>query len=360
MWTRRTFIASAGAAFAAGLAPQRAEALASADIVYATAGMTHNGRFAAAIVSETGAIISTVSLPDRGHDVTQCAYTGRLVAFARRPGTFAVVFSREGQGIATITSPEGRHFFGHGAFAPDGKLLYATENDFDKSRGMIGIYDATDGFRRIGEFYSGGVGPHDVEISPDGKWLCIANGGIETHPDYGRAKLNIATMQPNITWLDRDTGTIIATHELPAEYHQLSLRHTAIGINGRIWIGGQYQGARADDIPLIASASPDEPLEIATLPGDLNARLAGYVGAMAASPDGSLIVATSPVGGAAVILDATSGKAELVEADKVCGVSWARDAFVFSTGAGEFVSGDTRTFAPDYYFDHHMVTLTRA
>jgi len=357
MWTRRTFIASAGAAFAASLAPARAEALAKADIVYATAGMTHNGRFAAAIVSETGDVITTLALPDRGHDVTHCPVSGRLVAFARRPGTFAVVFSSEGQGIATIASPEGRHFFGHGAFAPDGKLLYATENDFDNGRGMIGIYDATDGFTRIGEFYSGGVGPHDVEISPDGKWLCIANGGIETHPDYGRAKLNIATMQPNITWLDRDTGTLIATHELPKEYHQLSLRHLAMGTNGRIWIGGQYQGGKAEGIPLLASASPDEPLEIATLPDNLNARLAGYIGAMAASPDGSLIVATSPVGGAAVILDTASGKAELVKAEKVCGVTWARDAFAFSTGGGEFLHGDIRKLAPDYYFDHHMVTL---
>ena len=41
----------------------------------------------------------------------------------------------------TIPSIEGRHFFGHGVFSPDGKLLYATENDFEAARGVIGVYD---------------------------------------------------------------------------------------------------------------------------------------------------------------------------------------------------------------------------
>ncbi len=319
--------------------------------------MRHDGSFAAAIVNERGELISTLTLPERGHDVTQCPQSGRLVVFARRPGTFAVVFTQKGESLAAITSQEGRHFYGHGSFSPDGKLLYATENDYANARGKIGIYDATDRFRRIGEFDSGGTGPHDLQISPDGKLLCIANGGVETHPDYGRAKLNVATMQPNITWIERDGGTHVATHALPDDYHQLSLRHLAMGSDGKLWIGGQYQGARSDNVPLIASAGPGDPLEFTYLPDDLNARLSGYVGAMAASEDGSRIVATSLVGGAAVVLDAAGGTAELVEAEAISGAAWARDAFAFSTGGGEFLGPEVRTMAPDYYFDHHMITL---
>ena len=61
---------------------------------------------------------------------------GRAVVFARQPGTFAVVFDPSGrEAPVTIPSIEGRHFFGHGVFSPDGKLLYATENDFDAARG---------------------------------------------------------------------------------------------------------------------------------------------------------------------------------------------------------------------------------
>ena len=41
-------------------------------------------------------------------------------------------------------------------------MLYATENDFEGARGMIGIYDVTARFKRIGEFPSHGLGPHDL------------------------------------------------------------------------------------------------------------------------------------------------------------------------------------------------------
>src|SRR5207237_5891958 len=124
---------------------------------------------------------------------------GRAVVVARRPGTFAVVCDPKGQTApVTIASVEGRHFFGHGVFAPDGKLLYATENDFERGQGVIGIYDVAGGYERIGEFPTYGVGPHEMILLPDGKTFAIANGGIETHPDYGRAGLNIDRTDPTL------------------------------------------------------------------------------------------------------------------------------------------------------------------
>ena len=125
----------------------------------------------------------------------------------------------------TISSAEGRHFFGHGVFSPDGALLYATENDFDNAAGMVGVYDATDGFRRIGEFPTHGVGPHELLLMADGRTLAIANGGIETHPDYGRAKLNISTMKPSFVLIDRCDGDLTGSMNWRAGQHQLSIRH---------------------------------------------------------------------------------------------------------------------------------------
>lgn len=359
MWTRRAFMASAGAAFVAGLGMRNADALAGSELVFASAGRMGDGSFAAAIVSEQGDLISTLRLPARGHEVTQNPVNGQLVVFAWRPGTFAVVFTPEGAGVKTITSPEGRHFFGHGVFSSDGKLLYATENDFENSQGVIGIYDASDGFRRIGEFSSGGMGPHDLLISPDGKMLCIANGGIETHPDYGRTKLNLATMEPNLSWVDRDSGALIARHELPSDLHKLSLRHLAMGENGRVWVGGQFQGERNNRVPLLASASPGDDFAFAPLPEAMNARLAGYIGSLVSSPDGQQIMATSPVGNVAVFLDLPSGKSSLVEAQNVCGNSWNGDGFTYSTGDGAFHSGDIHKANAGILFDHHLVALGR-
>ena len=148
------------------------------------------------------------------------------MVFARQPGTFAVVFDHSGRDAPlTIASITGRHFFGHGVFSPDGALLYATENDFDNAAGVVGVYDARAKFNRIGEFPTYGMGPHELLLLGDGRTIAIANGGIETHPDYGRAELNIATMKPSYVLVDRVTGDLIEKHELPAALHQLSIRH---------------------------------------------------------------------------------------------------------------------------------------
>src|SRR4029079_2589733 len=122
---RRGFMRAAGAAFAASLAPRQLRALERTDAVFATAYQVRNGGpCGLAVLSEDRKLLFASPLPDRGHDVTFDPVARRSVIFARRPGTFAVVFDHTGKGEPqTITSPAGRHFFGHGVFSPDGKLL---------------------------------------------------------------------------------------------------------------------------------------------------------------------------------------------------------------------------------------------
>ncbi len=67
----------------------------------------------------------------------------------RRPGNwFAVIDSGTGSPLHTIHAAEGRHFYGHGVFSQDGRLLYATENNMASGEGVIGLYDAADRYRR--------------------------------------------------------------------------------------------------------------------------------------------------------------------------------------------------------------------
>ncbi len=107
------------------------------------------------------------------------------MVFARRPGTFAMISIPRVRMNRSFPHAAGCHFYGHGHFSPDGRLLYASENDFDGNRGVIGVYDAKDRFKRIMEFDAGGIGTHDMTVSDDGRLLIIANGGIETHPISG-------------------------------------------------------------------------------------------------------------------------------------------------------------------------------
>lgn len=82
-------------------------------------------------------------------------------------------------------------------FSADGGTLFTTENRYATGKGRIGVWDAADGFRRIGEFASGGIGPHDVKQMGDA--LIAANDGVRTHPDSGRQQLNRETMCSNLS-----------------------------------------------------------------------------------------------------------------------------------------------------------------
>lgn len=357
-WTRRSFVKVAGAGFVAGLTPRSADALNEAELVFASAGKLASGVFAAALVNERGNVIAHLPLPDRGHDVTQCPKTGRLVVFARRPGTFAIVFDRNAHVLATLPSVAGRHFYGHGLFSRDGKLLFATENAFETAEGKIGIYDATDGFKRIGEFASFGIDPHDIVLSDDGRILCVANGGVETHPDFGRSELNIATMAPSLVFIDTATGDLLAKHEPPADLHKLSLRHLGLGKNGRVWVGGQYKGAKSSAVPLIASAGVDEPLRFVNVPEDALRHLSFYVGSLAASPDGGALMATSPIGNTALHMDIASGAVTMFGAKNVCGVDWAETDFAYSTGDGLVHIPEQNPSDTGFLFDNHLHRLS--
>lgn len=357
---RRDFLKAAGAGFVAALAPTAWAATLAADAVFATAFVKRDGSYGAAVLSEAGKLLHAVDLPDRGHDVTFDPVSGRSVVFARQPGTFAMVFDHKGRAKPqTIASVTGRHFFGHGAFSPDGALLYATENDFDNAAGMIGVYDATDGFRRIGEFPTHGVGPHELLLLGDGRTIAVANGGIETHPDFGRAELNIATMKPSYVLVDRITGDLIEKHELPPALHQLSIRHMDIDGDGTVWFGCQHRGPATEQPPLVGRAARGEELALLDMPKDVLSGLRNYVGSVAANPAAGTVAVTSPEGNSLAVIDAGSRKVVATSRlTEVCGLAPDASGFLATTGGGEIVKPDGSSLTePDYVWDNHMLRI---
>lgn len=362
MWQRRAFIRAAGASFVAGLMPRAALALEASDLVFASAIQQSAGKFAAALVTETGSVLATIDLPDRGHDITFSPEAGRAVVFARQPGTFAVVFDPKGQAApVTLTSSEGRHFFGHGVFSPDGRLLYATENDFDRARGVIGIFDATDGYRRIGEFDTHGTGPHEMLLMPDGETLVVANGGIETHPDFGRAELNLDTMDPSIAFIERASGALVGQLRLDAGLFQLSIRHMAVDAQGKVWFGCQFRGADSERPQLVGHATRDGQIRLIDLPGDVLAGMRNYIGSVAVSRDGETIGVSSPEGDRLLALSARDGR---VLADRRlksgCGIAADARGLVATSGEGAMeglIDADIRAQRFGFGFDNHLLAV---
>ncbi|MBJ3774604.1 DUF1513 domain-containing protein [Acuticoccus mangrovi] len=357
MLSRRQMLAATGAGVLAGWARMP---LAAADgaPAFVSCCRKPDGAFAAVVLDGDGRILFTEELDARGHGAAVSPDAGKAVVFARRPGRFAVVLDlARRERVAAFAPPEDRRFAGHGFFQPDGKVLYATENDFDGERGMIGVYDATDGFRRIGEFPTHGIGPHEALLLSDGRTAAVANGGILTHPDFPRLDLNIPTMEPSLALIDIATGDLLENAVLDPRLHQLSIRHIAEAGDGSVWFGGQYEGPKTDRVPLVGSLHRDRGLTLVEADDDIYAGMNQYVGSVAVSRDGATVATTSPRGGCVVEWDVASLAPVRVrrEAD-ACGVAPRSVDFLVSTGSGHILAGEEER-AVALAFDNHLMRI---
>lgn len=307
---RRCFLKSGGAGLALTLAGGLSSTLAttvwakSAGISMLTAANNEANETFLIGLSSDAQVIFSLPLPGRGHAAATHPHRTEAVAFARRPGTFAMVLDcLTGDLIAQLPSPEGRHFYGHGAFTQDGRYLLTTENAYDIPAGKIGIWDAADRYKRIGEVESGGIGPHEI-LRLSGDVFAIANGGIQTHPDFVRSKLNLHKMRPNLTLINK-AGQMVEQVQPPAELARNSIRHIAADSTDRVYIALQWQGSPLAKVPLAASWQQGKPLQFHDHPDMV--RLKQFGGSIAVSGDESEFVITSPRGHHALFFDRGTG-----------------------------------------------------
>lgn len=305
-----------------------------------------------------GRSLFAIDLPGRGHAAAAHPRLPLAVAFARRPGTFAVVLNcRTGAVRGHLTPPEGRQFNGHGVFSADGRTLFTSEIVSETSQGRIGLWE-TDRFTRIGEWDSGGIGPHDLKRRSDNS-IVVANGGIATDPQ-DRSKLNIETMRPNLTLLSAD-GQLLDKVELPPALRQNSIRHLALSPDGLVAFAMQWEGDPAEAFPVLGLWRPGSLPILCAPPLPELLRLQGYVGSIAMAANG-LVAVTSPRGGV-VMIHAPDGThlATHSRAD-ACGVAPQGEGFIVSDGSGVLWSCTTTLFRPlrtaGPAWDNHLVALT--
>jgi hypothetical protein len=341
---------------AEGLADVRSAA------VYASAARKPDGTYAVLILAENGNILREIPLLGRGHDVAIDHASDRAVVFARRPGYFAVAFDIEGKCAPEVFTPvKDRHFYGHGVFSRDGRLIYATEHDVETGDGVLGIYEVGS-WRRIGEFPTYGVGPHEAILLADGKTLAIANGGFGSDPATGRENIDLAGMEPNMAFVDLTTGALRAKHGLSPDINMLSVRHLAANAAGEVWFGGQWQGGLEDSPELIGRASLDKPIAILEPLRPLGIALKGYIGSVAMSVDRRFLAASAPRAGRIVYTDTETGKiVREVAIDDGCGIAGSGGSeFAMSSGHGIVRFEHDGTSPPDERtftgteFDNHL------
>lgn len=325
-----------------------------------SAARTARGDYILVGLREDGSIAFDVPLPARGHAAAAHPVLAQAVAFARRPGTYAVVIDcARGQIAKILDAPDGHHFYGHGAYSQNGTTLFTTENHIASGEGRIGIWDVDAGYLRQGEMASGGVGPHEMIRLPDSDTLAIANGGIHTHPGRGRAKLNLDTMRPNLTVI-RGDGTVVDVAELPSDLHQNSLRHIAGFADGRIGIAFQWQGDPFDVPYIVGLYKPNVGVELLPMSAAALRGLDGYAGSVAVLGDHELAV-TFPRGGLLQTFNARTRTSYNMRQTDICGVASAKGLGLATDGLGNVHAlrreGVLLLRNHDLAFDNHLIRI---
>lgn len=335
---RRDLLGLVPGALALGLIPNAFSA-GAAPRIYSAASTLEGKHFLCGWFDKR--MLFQVPSPSRGHDVLLNSAKTIAIYFARRPGNWFIALNAEtGEKIAQVNSAPGRHFYGHGALSHDDRYLFTTENNFSEGgRGVIGIYDCSDNFKRLGETASGGIGPHQLAMLPNSNTLVIANGGILTLPDNPsdnpRDKLNIDTMQPSLCYLDTTSETLLGEWRPP--HHQLSLRHLDVAANGQVTVGAQFEGPKDTILPLLFSHHGEDSLTPYHADTALWRAHNHYIASVACA--NGQVLATSPRGNCISLW--RDGKLQKREQLKdVAGAAYdmSRQQFITSNGRGQFVS----------------------
>ena len=322
-------------------------------------------RYGVAGIHTSGELAFDLSVPQRVHDSLYLPNSQQALFFARRPGTHLYVIDLvSGEMTQTISTPSQRHFYGHGCISRDGRYLLTTENAYDRQLGCIGVYDTTDNFRRIDEFASGGIGPHQIRFLSDQKTIVVANGGILTHPSRGRKKLNLENMQPSLTYIDSGSGQLLDDFKLP--HHQQSIRHIDVSDSDQVAVGIQFEGDLTQQLPLAYTHSGEQELQALNASMQDWQRHQQYIGSVCMNSTGTRLLLSSPRGGIVSGWNLQTRTLESIQTQRDgAGLAFtAQEAnFFVSNGIGQISSLGSQNFSsnaqsPLYFkrrsWDNHM------
>jgi hypothetical protein len=306
---------------------------------YLSAHTDADGRHYVSGFDESGLQQFSIDLPGRAHAIAVSPDGRQAAVVARRPGRYLLIIElSSGRLTYNLESRTDRHFYGHGVFSPDGRWFYTPENDFAKGQGVIGVRDVQQGYRQIDEYPSYGIGPHEAGLLSDGSTLVVANGGIQTHPESGRAKLNLAQMRPSLTYIDARSGKMLEQRFLSETLHKNSIRHLAITPDDQVCCVMQYQGRRTRQPPLIGTHRRSESIRLLTAPAAVQKRMRNYCGSVCVDVSGMVFAVSSPRGGLVTFWRTDSGD-YLGQVDVIdgCGIAAGSEPgqFVLSSGQGD-------------------------
>ncbi|HEY9103520.1 DUF1513 domain-containing protein [Chitinimonas sp.] len=245
----------------------------------------------------------------------------RLVLFEKiGPGACEVDL-----GGGTVTRPlpasAGHAFYGHGAFSPDGSLLYATETALNGLTGAITVRDGRS-LALLGAFPSYGHKPHDCQLIDDGRTMVVANAGAGSLGEAGC-----------LSYVDVQTGALL--ERVPVPNDRVNAGHFAIAGNGDVaLISAPTDGLGPAHNGGVALRHPKSPLMAASAAPHFKHQLKGETLSVAINTAGNLALTCTP------------------DANLVC--AWRLDtqqlvkAMPYSTPRGITLSADGNHFLISY------------
>ena len=358
--TRRQFLKSGLVLSAIGLLPGCYSSSKNKWLV--SACTDQQGFHHVAAFDVNGYIVNQIALPARAHECLALPdKPGCALIVARRPGDYLLeVDFITGKVVNQTSSEQGFHFYGHGCLLPDGQHICTSENDYVKGEGRLVVRDRTT-LKVVGKYESGGIGPHQIKVMPDNQTLVVANGGILTHPNQPRKKLNLDTMRPNLTYLELKSSKVLASFE--TENHQLSIRHLDVSSSGNVVVGMQYQGAKTDILPLLYSHRQQSQFEPFKASGTTWLSMKQYIASVCINPELNLVAASCPRANKITLWDLSSG--EWLTEHKIkdgAGIEISDGGFWVSNGRGELLnatfSEKTEWFKqPSLKWDNHLTSI---
>lgn len=350
---RRDFLAALAAL---GSLPLAARAAAQQGLRLAASWQTAQG-YQLGILDTTAdgriAIAAALDVPTRAHGLLR-EPGGTLLGVARRPGDWLVRWNARGEALAWRWIEPGRAYAGHVLASADGRTLYTTETDRNSGEGYIGVRDAAT-LEKQDEWSTGGRDPHQLtwDATLGDRHLIVANGGVPTYRETGRAKRDLDRMDSSLVRLHGETGEQLGQWRLPDA--RLSLRHLAWGGTRAPLLGIALQAEhdRAEDrttAPLLALFDGSTLRSVAA-----PRPLAGYGGDIAAA--GDRFAVSCPRDRGIALYDATRGWQALVPLDEACALATHAGRIV-AGGLSRVLSVDDAAYAlPGVRLDNHWISV---
>jgi uncharacterized protein len=176
-------------------------------------------------------------------------------------------------------------FYGHGAYSPDGTVLYATEYDRDTYDGRMVVRDAKD-LDVIEWFPTHGEWPHDCTFIDKGRVVAITNGG--GHINGGAT--------PNVTYVEVPTGKLIEKIEF--NNPMLNAGHLLVSGRGDLAIAHAMREGYHGELAIGALSLRPYGKRLRTMvsPAEVTSAMLGETLSIIMHEESGIVAATNPYG----------------------------------------------------------------